>query len=399
MLQPPRRQVEPVKILHVLADLAPETGGPAKAGFEMARAVARRGHEVTIFATNHAPHGRARAPAGETVRRDGVAIRLFPVNRPRAWLTSWPMAAALWRMIPTVEVVHIHSLYLFHDFAAGDISRHFAKPYLVRPHGTLDPYIYRRHRWKKAIMERLFQDRVIADAARIHFTTEEEMNLAAPFIHGVPGVVVPNGLDTEEYRHLPAKGGFRRAHPEIGDRRIVLFLGRLNFKKGLDVLVPAFARALADVPELHLVIAGPDGGMGTALDRLIAAHSLEGRITRPGMVEGAAKLALLSDAELFVLPSYSENFGIAVIEAMAAGLPVLISSKVNIWREVTEDGAGLAEPPEIDAFARSMAELMAHPERRAIMGGAGRASVSARYEWSAVAARLEAVYAAVAEAP
>ena len=385
-----------MQILHVIGDLAPESGGPAKACVEMARAVARRGHEVVIATTDFSPAlGRA---APRIAPEPGLAVHVFPLGFPRPWLASWPLRRALPELISAADVAHLHSLYLFHSWAAGTLCRHLGVPYVVRPHGTLDPVIRRRRRWRKRVMELWFQDRLLRDAAAIHYTSAEEMRLAEPFVHGAPGVVVPLGLNLADYATLPPPGTFRRRHPEIGERPILLFLGRLNFKKGLDVLIAAAARVVAAGIDAHLVIAGPDGGVEAAARRWVSAAGLETRATFTGMLTGADKLAAFADAALFVLPSSSENFGIAVVEAMACGTPVLVSDRVNIWREIVADGAGMAEPPSADSFAAAVARLLNDEPRRLAMGRAALASVAQRYQWSMIAADLERLYAHLAGA-
>lgn len=378
-----------MRILHVIGDLAPASGGPAKAGFEMARALVRRGHDVAIYTTDFGQP--ADMPREQT--RDGVRLRYFPLQAPRIWLSSWPMRAALARDLSGFDLLHLHSLYLFHDWAAGNLARSIAKPYIVRPHGSLDPYIFRRHRLKKLIFDLWFQNRVLAGASAIHYTAEEEMHLAEPYVHGAPGVVIPNGLDPADYAALPAKGSFRARHPEIGDRKILLFLSRINFKKGLDILAKAVGQLARQ--DLHLVIAGPDGGYLAETRRFVAEAGIASRTTFTGMLTGQDKLAAFADASLFILPSYSENFGIAVVEAMACGVPVLISDKVNIWREVVADGAGHAAPCDANAFAQEIAVMLAEPRGLAAMSAAGRAAVAGRYDWSVIAQRLEDAYAAI----
>ena len=383
-----------MKILHAISTLAIRDGGPAKACFEMARAVARRGHEVSIFTTDYGGPGMFATPAGATVERDGVSIRCFPASFPRFWKFSPALGRALRNAIPRVDVVHLHSLYLFHDKVAGSECRRAGVPYLLRPHGSLDPYLYRRHRFRKMLMEIWFQNAVTRGAAAIHFTTEEEDRLARPYVFEVPGVVVPLGLDLDEYQPEPLRGGFRAAYPEIGDRPIVLFLGRLNFKKGLDILIRAFAGAARAV-DAHLVVAGPDDGMGAKVRAWIDAHRLRGRTTFTGMVTGPDKLALLADADLFVLPSYSENFGIAVIEAMACGVPVAISDRVNLWREVAGADAGWATPPRAEPFQAALVEALSNLGEAREKGARGRRLVAERFQWSRIAAALEQAYASL----
>ncbi len=361
----------------------------------MARAVARRGHDVAIYTTDRALAPGEQAALEASAKDSGVELRFFSQQAPRVLATSWPLARALADAVPRADVVHLHSLYLFHVWATARLCRRHGVPYLLRPHGTLDPFLWQRHRARKWVMERAFQDRVIRQAAALHYTAAEEMELAAPYVHGARGLVIPNGLDLSEYADLPAPGGLRVRHPAIGERRIVLFLSRLNFKKGLDLLVAGFARASKDVPDLHLVIAGPDDGMKQETERLVAAAGIGARVTFAGMLDHRRKLEAFRDAALFVLPSYSENFGIAVVEAMACGVPVAISDKVNIWREVRDAGAGVVGPATAAAVAEQIAGLARNPQARA-MGERGRKLVETKYSWDNIARDLETVYRSLA---
>jgi glycosyltransferase involved in cell wall biosynthesis len=386
--------VAAMNILHVIASLAPESGGPAKACFEMARAVARRGHRVAIFATDH---GAAAGEAGGRSARDGVEIRFFPRQFPKFFATSWPLARALLLEVGGADVVHLHSLYRFHDWAAARACRRHGVPYILRPHGTLDPYQFRQHRLRKHVMEALFQNSVTRRAAAIHYTAEDEMRISTPYALGAPGAVVPLGLDLEEYRDLPAKGSFRAAHPEVGARPIILFLGRLHRKKGLDVLARAFAQSVRRDTDAHLVIAGPDAGMAAAVRRILEENGVAERATFTGMVQGEEKLALLADADLFVLPSWSENFGLAIAEALAVGVPVLISEHVNIWREIEAAGCGRVVPVDAARVAAGMAEMLREPAKLRAMGELGKRLIAERFVWPRVGAALEQLYARVAE--
>lgn len=384
-----------MRVIHVISSLAPALGGPSKACIEMARAVGARGHAVEVFTTDFGLEGRVRAD-GSPIQDGAATVRYFPVQRPRALKPSWPLYAALARELPAADVVHLHSLYLFHDWAAGRICRRAGVPYIVRPHGTLDPYIWRRHRARKRVMEWAFQNRVLRHAAAIHYTTEEEMRLAAPHAQGTPGVVVPLGVELDEYESLPPPEQFFARHPETRGKRIVLFLSRLHEKKGLDILTAAFGRIAKTFPDAHLVLAGPDDGIGTRLDGWLREAGIADRTTRTGMVEGEDKRAALAAASLFVLPSYSENFGIAVLEAMAAGLPVVISDQVNLWREIERSGAGLIGGCEVDAFAGLLARLLGDPAEARRMGQAGLKLAREEFAWPRIAVALEELYAEVA---
>ena len=379
-----------MKILHVIANLAPRYGGPPKACFEMASAVAGLGHAVSIYTTNQDGPVELDVPVGQPVFKDGVEIRYFPIQHPRFWGFSIPLAQALRKTIRDYDIVHIHSLYLFHNMVAANYCRKYNIPYLICSHGTLDPYIYKRHRLRKSIMEFLFERRNIRNAAAIHFITEEEKEIAAPYICGTPGIVVPLGLNLSEYENLPDRGTFRSMHPETRDKKIVLFFGRLNFKKGLDILAQAFGRVAKKRDDVCLVLAGPDNeGFGDKVRLWLNKEGVLARAIFTGMLLGKDKLAVLQDADMFVLPSYSENFGISVVEAMACGLSVIISDKVNIWREVKESGAGKVAPCDADRFAEIILELLDNPEMARQMGEKGKALVKERYQWSKVALAME----------
>jgi glycosyltransferase involved in cell wall biosynthesis len=393
-----RNQPRAMKILHVIATLAPYSGGPPKACVGMARAVAGLGHQVSIYTTNLDGKGELKVPTDRPVWEEGVEIRFFPIQAPRFWGTSWPLARALREHLREFDVVHMHSLYLFHDLVTGHFCRTQGIPYLMMPHGALDPYIYRRHRWRKKVMESLFENRNIKQAAALHFTCEEEKRLAAPYVGKTSGVVMPLGLDLREYENLPPPGEFRRRFSEVLGKRIILFLGRLNFIKGLDIMVKAFARVAREREDIHLVLAGPaDPGYEEKVRGWLAAEGMLARATFTGMLRGEEKLAVLRDADLFVLPSLSENFGIAVIEAMACGLPVIISDQVKIWREVEAAEAGRVGPCRAEWFAGAMEELLAREDWRRRLGEGGRALVRERFQWTNIASLMEKTYISIIE--
>ena len=384
-----------MRILHVTASLAPSLGGPSKACIEMAEAVAARGHAVGVCTTDWAMEGEVDT-SGRPVVRAGVSYRTFPVQFPKLWRTSWPLARALGHEIPRHDVVHVHSLYLFHDWMVARLCWRHGVPYVLRPHGTLDPYIYRRSRWRKRVMEHAFQHRMLRRAAAIHYTTEDERALAVPYDRGGPGVVVPLGIHVDDYDDPPAADRLFGRFPALAGRRLVLFLSRLHEKKGLDLLAAAFGKIAPDRHALHLVIAGPDDGVRARAEGWLRAAGVAARTTFTGMLEGPDKLAALAAAEVFVLPPYSENFGVSVLEAMAVGRPVVVSDRVNLWHEIADAGAGLVTPCDGDALAAALARLLDDPARANEMGAAGRRAARERFAWPPIAARLERLYGDVA---
>ncbi len=358
--------------------------------------MASLGHAVSIYTTNQDGLSELKVPTNQPVFRDGVEIRYFPIQHPRFWIFSIPLARAVHKVIPEVDIVHIHSLYVFHDIVAAHYCRKYNVPYLIRPHGTLDPFIYKRHRLRKNIMELLFERKNIQYATAIHFTTEEEKKLAAPYISKTSGIVVPLGIDLSEYKSLPEQGTFRSRYPEVDGKKIVLFFGRMNFKKGLNILVRAFGQVAKKRDNVHLILAGPDNeGYAKKVRYWLNCEGVLDRATFTGMLTGKDKLAVLQDADVFVLPSYTENFGISVVEAMACGLPVVISDKVNIWREVVANGAGRVATCDADRFGEIISDFLDNPEAAKQMGERGIILVKERYQWSSVALVLEDAYRSI----
>lgn len=381
------------KILHVIGNLAPRYGGPSKACFEMAKATVQHGHEVAIYTTNQDGPDQLDVPLGIPIEKEGVMLTYFPIQQPRFLSTSWPMYRTLKESIKQFDIVHIHSLYLFHSAVVPTLCKKHQIPYLIRPHGTLDPYIYRRHRWRKRITEFLFQNKHLKDAAGIHCTTEEEAELAKPYLYDAKTYVIPNGLFFDDYENLPEKGLFTSQYPELKNKKIILFMGRINFKKGIDILVKSMSQIVKKHLDAHLVLAGPDNDDYLAkIYQWIREEDIKNSVTYVGMVQGKEKLALLRDADIFVLPSYTENFGISVVEAMACGLPVVISTNVNIWHEIKKADAGIVTecaPMQVsDAIVRLLSDKISCQR----LAKTGKTFVQQQYAWDNVSQQLINMY-------
>lgn len=373
------------KILHVIASLAPRYGGPSEACLGLCRELARIGHCPTIYTTDIDGRGRFDTSSIANLAHDGVMIRCFPVQTP--WTLRWsaPLAKALREEISAYDIVHVHSMYVFTSLVTTHYARKYNIPYLVWPHGAMDPYIFERHRLRKSILEFLFERQNFASASAVHFNAREEMELASSTGFEFKGVVVPYGVDVADF-YPPSERSLR-------PKKSILFLGRLNFKKGLDLLARAFGSLARSRKDLELIIAGPDeNNYQSKVKSWLAEEGVDGNCTFVGMLRGKKRLAAFQNADLFVLPSYSENFGIAVAEAMATGLPVVISDRVNIWREIAYAGAGLVVRCDAAELARALSTLLDNPELRRSMGERGRQLVERSFTWRIVAKELANLY-------
>lgn len=390
-----------LRIVHVISTLSQAAGGPPVVAKEMACAVTDLGHDVSIHATDH---GMSRADIAELKASDWHGVHISVHRHLPPGSVTRHSSLGLWRAlaaeIPRCDVVHVHSLYMFHDWAVWHLCRKANVPYILQPHGTLDPFLYGHHRWRKTGAEIAFQNRVTRDAALISYTTEAERDLAQPFAFGRPSVVIPLGVDLGRFETLPPPERFRAKHPEIGHRRIVLFLSRLNFKKGLEILIPAFAAVAAERDDIHLVLAGSDGGMETTARAMILEHRLNGRTTFTGHLGAAQVAEAFAAASIFVLPSYTENFGLAAAEALAAGVPSILSPDVQIAPPAARAGACLIVERSPSAWADALRDLLGDTQRTETMAQVARSYAKEHFSWSRIGAELVATYnLAIARAP
>jgi glycosyltransferase involved in cell wall biosynthesis len=325
------------------------------------------------------------------MRANGVKVEL--IGPATGKLSRHPgLRAAVDAAVGRADVVHIHALWEEIQHQAARACRRIGKPYVITPHGMLSPWSFSSgsaiNRWGKRAYMALRLRGNLDGAAALHFTTSAERDLAGRLGLRPAAIIEPVGIDLSEFASPPPRGAFRAGRPEIGQRPVVLFLGRLSPQKGLDVLVPAFARFAKGDEKAVLVLAGPDyDSYGEVVKSLVRRHALERRVIFTGMLRGRERIEALVDADLFALTSRHENFGIVVAEAMAAGTAVLLSREVNIWSDVTGAGAGSAAEAEPGAVAAEMSRWMNDPALRRQAGERGRAFALSRYGWDAIAAK------------
>jgi glycosyltransferase involved in cell wall biosynthesis len=334
-----------MRLLFVIPTLDPVAGGPVENLRQCATVMSEMSHSVEV-ATLDPPESRwvrdCPLPAtglGPAVGSYAYAPRLVP------WLK---------RNASDHDVVIVRGIWQYHSFACWRALRRSNTPYVVFTHGMLDPWFKRTYPWKHAKKWMYWpwaEYRVLRDAKAVLFTCEEERLLARKsfFLYRCNEKVVSYGTATSTQSPDIGKAAFFQRHPELKGKRFLLFMGRIHPKKGCDLLIEAFASVRQDDPECYLVIAGPDQmGMQSQLMALARRTQAANRISWTGMISGDIKQGAIEAAEAFILPSHQENFGIVVAEALACGKPVLISNKVNIWREIEQDGAGLVANDDLD---------------------------------------------------
>ena len=396
-----------MKILHVIPSFAPawRYGGPIVAAFGMTKALARLGHDVTVFTTNIDGPNNLDVPTDRPVEYDGVKVHYFQVGRPRSYCYSSDLGRALENQIDDFDVVHIHSVFLWPTTAAASWCRRKGVPYIVRPAGMLsDETIGNSYldgprstlsRLKKWSYLQTFGKGDLSGAAAIHFTSLAEAETSRTRRAEANSWVIPLGVDVPDQLTIDSSY-LRNKIPNIGDGPIVLFLSRIDAKKGLDILIRALAQ-LKDHRDFAFVVAGAGTTSYEREIRLLVSNSgLEDRTRFLGMVEGKDKWAVLAGADIFVLPSHNENFGVAVVEAMASELPVVISNRVAIHVDVLDAKAGIVTGLEVNEVATAIDTLLINNDLRRDMGQAGRALAGEKFSWEANGRRIVEMYESVA---
>jgi glycosyltransferase involved in cell wall biosynthesis len=345
-----------MKILRSIHTLNPAVGGPIESVKQSSAVLASRGHPVEIVCLD--------SPSDPWIRESSIAVHALGPGRG-----SYGYAAGFTQWIKdrhrNFDAVIVHGIWQYSSFGVWRALRGTTTPYFVFPHGMLDPWFKRTYplkHLKKLLYWPWAEYRVLRDAAAVLFTSEEERRLARESfaLYHCREAVVNYGTAAPDVDLAAAREEFLNNFPSLRETRLLLFLGRLHEKKGCEILIEAFAAVCNSAP-LHLVMAGPcaDDAYLQHLKRIAA----ETPVTFTGMLSGNLKWGAFSAADVFVLPSHQENFGIAVVEALACATPVLISNKINIWREIVEDGAGFAEEDDLAGTTRLLERWLNAPEQ------------------------------------
>ena len=340
-----------MRILHFIPSIDPATGGPVE-GLRQRCAIYRAAGYVVEVATLDSP---------EFVQRCDFPARLVALG-PGRGKYAYSARAVPWMKdnVARFDVVFVNGVWNYNTLAAHRALAGTDIPWAIFPHGMLDPYFkkqFPRKHLKKLVYWHAALRKVLHDANAVLFTCEEEKILARQSFPGynVRETVVPYGTFGPDCDTAAASEGFLSRFPELRGKRLAISLGRIHPKKGTDILIEAFARTLARDPAWRLVIAGPDQiGWQKQLEARAEGLGIAGRITWTGSVAGALKWGAFSASEVFVIASHQENFGIVVAEAMACSLPVIVSNKVNVWREIVSYEAGLVGDDTIEGTKASL---------------------------------------------
>lgn len=378
-----------MRILHVAPTYFPAVryGGPIQSVRGLCKALAQRGHDVHVCTTNVDGGSVSDVPVGQPVDLDGVTVRYFPTGIGRRLFRSPDLAAYLDTGVAQFDVVHLHTVFNWPTTVAARLARRDRVPYVVSPRGMLVRKLIRqKSRLVKSAWIGLFERSNLAAARSVVVTADiEAQDIVDLGLAAARFDVIPNGVDAP-----PDEGAAFDGELDRLSGPVILCLGRVHWKKGIDRLIAS----LASVPEARLVVAGNDeDGYTEELKAVAARIGVAERVHFVGPAYGARKWALFRRADVFALASHSENFGVAVLEAMACGCPVVVTPDVGLADAVAGAGAGLVAAGEPAVFGAALARLIRDPALRRQAGEAGKRLAEDRFSWSAIAERTERLYA------
>ncbi len=389
-----------MKILHIVPSYLPahRYGGPVESVHSLNVALVRAGHKVTVYTTNIDGERDLDVPVNEPVMKDGVRIFYFKASFPRGWFYSSEMRRALAAHIKEFDIVHITSVFLAASTLGAYYAKKFKRPYIISPRGSLMRAPLAAHSFKKRAYLSLIEKRNLRGASAIHFTVPtEEAEYRALGFPVKNAFVVPNSVPNNARLDVD-KGAFRKEWYIPKDNKIVLFLGRVSPIKGLDTLIPAFSKVTKRIPDVMLIIVGGDDrGYLDEIKKLVEVNTLSERVVFTGMLMGKEKEAAYRNADVFVVPSISESFGMSAVEAMQGGIATILTDGVGIAEDARRAHAAVVIKKDVDELANAIVGLLEDTSRRGELGRNAMKFVDEEYSEASVAKKMEDAYRQVIE--
>lgn len=379
------------RFANVGAHLDPQYGGISTTLPRFCKAVAAVSRQqISLIGFCHPEEQPATMPGAN------IAVSRLPLARMR-WSWDSQLRSQLRDLITATDGVHIHGLWQEHCTRSAAVAQAMNRPYIISAHGMLERWALQNKRWKKELYSSLIQRPILRRARALHALTQTEAEDYRRYGVDTPVFVIPNAVETPRQADPSL---IRQLYPELKDKSLVLFLGRIHYKKGLELLCRAWAGICRRFDDVHLVLAGPDfEGTLPRIANLAGELGISSRMTFTGMLRGEQKWSAIAAAGLFVLPSYSEGFSIAVLEALGMAKPVIVTRQCN-FPEIASRGCGWVIDPDASQLESSLAEALLTPRRTlGLMGNHGRQLVQERYSWDAVGRQMADAYDWVLGAP
>lgn len=360
-----------MRILHVIPYISPVYGGPTVVIEQMADVLSRLDIEINVVSTTAHDQSELAVTVDNPMIINGVVHYLFPRKGPKFWMFSWSLRDWLYKHVPDYDLVHVHGLFAFTSLPACSAARRHGKPYVITPHGMLDPWCLSHKWWKKWPYYFFLERRNLRGASALHVTSAFEAEGISSLgfsskTHIIPLCVTPSVIP-ERHHH---------------DSQVLslLFMARIDPIKGLPILLEAISLLISRNFDVTLTIAGHGSyAYLTEIRSIIKRLDISEHVKFSGFLEGEKKLQMLADSDVFVLPSHHENFSLSTAEAMAAGLPVIVSDQVGIAHEIRDADAGIVVPNDSPEKLARAIEMFRNFEYRRLTGSNGRRLVMQKF--------------------
>ena len=386
-----------MKVLFVAPYIGDTYGGTSKVVKEVAQALGQQGISLDLITTDANGNTKLDTETYTWLNTSSYRVCHFPCWHKNDLVISHALGNFLVQHGHEYDLVHTHTLFSPTLSFVNWLCNLRKIPYVITPNGMLEPWALAYKAGKKRHYYSFIEKPILCSASLIQaLVTSEAINIQQ-LITNAQVHVVPNGIDQCEYIHLPSTEVFYNQYPNLLGKTLILFLGRIDPKKGLDLLAPAFAQTHQQFPETHLVVAGPDGigFMPTALSYFQRVGCLEA-VTFTGMITGDLKRSALAASRLYVAPSYSEGFSMSILEAMASGLPCIITQQCN-FPEAAKAKAAYVIDTNVDALAETLLQCLHHPVDAKETGRRARDLILEQYTWDVIAKQLVDIYKSIIE--
>jgi glycosyltransferase involved in cell wall biosynthesis len=381
-----------MKILIVVPALGEIYGGPSKSVLSLTKAIGKSGVMIDIITTNANGSKTLDVPLLVWIQEENYRIQYFPYWNFLDYKLTWSLTSWLFQNVTNYDLVHTNAIFSYPVLPAYWSCQMAKIPYIVTPRGMLEPWALAYKIWKKKLYFNWLEKPALQKASAIQMLASTEAERIKNLDLKPPLVIVPNGIHREDFASLPDPEIFDQQFPETRNKRLIIFLGRIDPKKGLDLLAPAFAQAYQKFPDTHLIVAGPDntGFLPTAQSYFIKAGCSHA-VTFTGMLTGNIKYAALAAATIYVAPSYSEGFSMSVLEGMAAALPCVITTGCN-FPEAGEAEVAIIVNIDVGSIAKAIIQLLEDDQQAQNMGYRARQFILDNYTWDKIALKMVSVY-------
>jgi glycosyltransferase involved in cell wall biosynthesis len=386
-----------MNILFVIPALGNVYGGPSKSVIELAQALGKLGIKIDLVTTNANGKSSLDVPLYCWIQEKYIRIQYFPYWAIKDYKISFSLTKWLFQNVKNYDLIHTNAIFSYATLPAYWACQKERIPYIVTPRGMLEPWALSYKAWKKRFYYSLLEKPALNRSHAVQMLASTEAEGAKSLNLKTPIVIVPNGIHREDFETLTNPELFYEQFPIARHKTLILFLGRVDPKKGLDLLATAFGKINSQFPQAHLIIAGPDNvGFLPVAKNYFAQTGCLDAVTFTGMLTGDLKYSALAAASLYVAPSYSEGFSMSVLEGMASGLPCVITTGCN-FPEAAEAQAAYVVDINAEAITNALIDCLQNPQRAKQMGTRARQLIFEQYTWERIALKMANIYSSIIE--